>query len=271
MATYTPDNPRARYIAEAVLSRPGLLNYVNLLEGELVGENGIFIPRASRPIASRVNCDWLPTGRGNEVTQLEAEHWAVADCFTRGEYNSFQRDIGRRRAVMNAAADSLRLEMEDAMFAPLEVATNTYPLATDNDPTVQEIIEAMAIADEGGATSGRLVMATRAEFASNLIENGAQLAGGGQSDLGNGRSYFGRFYNMDIILSTKLTVSAATGGTAAIIWDPVALLGSVVDIDWNGPARIIGKATWDYDADSYFGFALAEGAGDSRVVRVVNP
>lgn len=271
MATFIEDSPRARYMAEVLLSRPGLLSFVNLLEGEMIGENGITIPRHSRPIPVRVNCDWLPTGRENEVTVLDAEQWAISDCFTRKEYNDFQRDKGRRASVIAVGADAMRLKMEEAMMVPLQAATNTYALAADNDPTVQEVIEAMALADEGGSSTGRLVMFTRAEFASNLIDAGAQLAGGSEVDLGGGRRTFGRFWNMDVVLSTKFEVSAATNGTAAVIFDPAALLGSVVDIDWNGPEKIIGKASWQYDADAFFGFALAEGAGDTRVVRIINP
>lgn len=272
MPSYIQENRYARYMSQALLARPGLLEYVTLFEGDLVGETGISIPLYSRPILSRVNCDFLPSGRASTSNLLEAEAWAAYDCLTRKQFNDFNNDQGRRRAVLDAWTDAFRLQMEDAMNDTLQTSTNTYSLAADNDPDPQEMLEAMMEVDEGGGDLSNLVIMTRAEFASNLVANGADLAGGSRGELGRGRRIAGTFWGAPIILSSKFEVSAATGGTAAVIWDPRGLVGAVADIDFNlTPQKTVSKAAWEMGADAFFGFALTEGAGDTRVKRIVNP
>lgn len=272
MPAYIQQNRYARYLSVALLARPGLLEYVMMFDGDLVGESGITIPLYSRPILSRVNCDFLPSGRASDSNLLEAEQWAAYDCLTRKQYNDFINDRDRRVALLDAWADAFRLQMEDALNDVLQTSTNTYSLDADNDPDPQEVLEAMMEIDEGGGNMSDLVILTRAEFASNLVANGADLAGGTVSGLGRNKRVAGYFYGAPIVLSSKLEVSAATGGTAAVIWDPRGVVGAVADIDFNlTPTKTVSKAAWEMGADGFFGFALTEGAGDTRVKRIVNP
>ena len=250
----------------SVLAHAGILQHVTLLEGEKSG-NKISVWNAQRSTADDITGALLTADKDNLIASITCADKAIRHSWTPSEYNTLVR-MNAFDKIFAMDADALGILMEQALDTLLTSGTVTGSLATDNTFTLAEFMTAYATLMKNNVSKEDMVFLTGSAGAASALTNGIANPGG---NVTSEPGVSGYIMGIPMIVSAQCTISASTNGAAGYLFSREAVLAGIATSEPIGPEKSALTGGVEFATTLSYGFIFAEGVGDPRAYKFINP